>query len=315
VSDTKYFFMKEFSNEELIRLLIQKIKELRWAKEEADDLNTRLKENMAKLKETQQALSQQRDQLREEVKQKTNKLLKVERFSTIGQLSARIAHDLRNPLNVIQNSSEILKIELGDKLDEKLQDQWARLDRAVYRMSHQLEDVMDYVRMPQLKRKNYQLSMVLHDALERISVPSKITIHLPRQDHMIFCDPEKLEIVFVNLIVNAIEAIEENEGKITIETSCDADGKFLTIAVTDTGIGIPEEFLGKIFEPLFTTKRVGTGLGLSSCKSIVEQHGGTIDASSVLGGGSTFTIRIPAQSVVGDAEDDSADQMWPSTVQ
>jgi signal transduction histidine kinase len=307
--------MKELSNEELIRLLIQKIKELRWAKEEADDLNTRLKENMAKLKETQQALSQQRDQLREEVKQKTNKLLKVERFSTIGQLSARIAHDLRNPLNVIQNSSEILKVELGDKLDEKLQDQWARLDRAVYRMSHQLEDVMDYVRMPQLKRKNYPLSLVLHDALERISIPSKITIQLPPQDHMVFCDPEKLEIVFVNLIVNSIEAIEENEGKITIEASCDADGKFLTIAVTDTGVGIPEEFLGKIFEPLFTTKRVGTGLGLSSCKSIVGQHGGTIDASSILGGGSRFTIRIPTQSVAGDAANDGADQMWPATVQ
>ncbi|MFY9299948.1 MAG: HAMP domain-containing sensor histidine kinase [Candidatus Nitrosotenuis sp.] len=307
--------MKEFSNEELIRLLVQKIKELRWAKEETDELNTRLKENMAKLEETQRALSQQRDQLREEVKQKTNRLLKVERFSTIGQLSARIAHDLRNPLNVIQNSSEILKVGLDGKLDEKSQDQWARLDRAVYRMSHQLEDVMDYVRMPQIKKKNYPLSMVLHYALERISVPQKITIQPPMQDHMVFCDPEKLEIVFVNLLVNAIEAIEENEGKITIEASDDVDGKFSTIAITDTGIGIPGEFLGKIFEPLFTTKRVGTGLGLSSCKSIVEQHGGTISASSVLGGGSRFTIRIPVQSVVDDAADDAADQMRPTPAQ
>jgi two-component system sensor histidine kinase HydH len=97
--------------------------------------------------------------------------------------------------------------------------------------------------------------------------------------------------------VNAVQAIEGNEGKITIEISDDAnDDEFAIIRVTDTGIGIPQEIIGKIFEPLFTTKQVGTGLGLSSCKSIVEQHGGTVTASSVLGNGSTFTIRIPVKS-------------------
>ncbi|MGI0003747.1 MAG: sensor histidine kinase [Candidatus Nitrosotenuis sp.] len=302
--------MKEFSNEELIRLLIQKIKELRGAKEKADDLNMKLKYNMAKLEETQQTLSQQRDLLREEVKQKTTNMQKVERFSTIGQMSAKIAHDLRNPLNVIQNSSEILKIGLEDRLDEKSQDQWERLDRAIYRMSHQLEDVMDYVRLPQLKKKNYPLSMILHDAIGRIIIPSKITIYHPLQDRVVFCDLEKIETVFVNLLVNAIQAIEEKEGKITIEISSDVDEKFAIITITDTGIGIPGEFLDKIFEPLFTTKRVGTGLGLSSCKSIVEQHGGTIAASSVLGSGSRFTIKIPVKSDWDDfTSDNSIEQL------
>jgi len=305
-----YLFMKEFSNEDLIRLLIKKIKELRGAKEKADDLNMRLKDNMTKLEETQQSLSQQRDELREEVEQKTTKLLKVERLSTIGQMSARIAHDLRNPLNVIQNSSEILKIGLEDRLDEKSQDQWARLDRAIYRMSNQLEDVMDYVRLPQLKKNNYPLSMILHDAMERIVVPTKITIQPPLQDCVVFCDPEKLETVFVNLLVNAIQAIEEKEGKISIEITVDVDDKFAFIAITDTGYGIPGEFLDKIFEPLFTTKRVGTGLGLSSCKNIVEQHGGTITVSSALGSGSKFTIKIPIKSDSNDAiKDNAVDQL------
>jgi signal transduction histidine kinase len=314
VSDINpYYFMKEFSNEELIRLLIQKIKELRGAKEKADDLNLRLKDNMAKLEETQQTLSQQRDLLREEVKQKTTDMLKAERLSTIGQMSAKIAHDLRNPLNVIQNSSEILKIGLEDRLDEKSQHQWERLDRAVYRMSNQLEDVMDYVRLPQLKKKNYPLSMIIHDAKERLAVPPKITIHLPLQDRVVFCDPEKLETVFVNLLVNAIQAIEDKEGKITIEISGDADEKFAIISITDTGIGIPGEFLDKIFEPLFTTKRVGTGLGLSSCKSIVEQHGGTITASSVFGTGSRFTIKIPTKFDWDDAtKGDATGQLQPN---
>jgi len=301
-----YLFMKEFSNEDLIRLLVKKIKELRGAKEKADDLNMRLKDNMVKLEEIQRTLSQQRDLLREEVKQKTNNLLKVERFSAIGEMSAKIAHDLRNPLNVIQNTSEILKIGLEDRLDEKSQDQWAKLDRAIYRMSNQLEDVLDYVRLPQLKKRNYPLSMIIHDAMGRIAVPPQITIHLSPKDQIISCDPDRLETVFVNLLVNAVQAIEDKEGMITIEISCDTDAKFAIVSITDTGSGIPGEFLDKIFEPLFTTKRVGTGLGLSSCKSIVEQHGGTITAASVFGSGARFTIKIPIKS---DPDDDPTNQL------
>lgn len=309
MSDTSpYFFMKEFSSEELIHLLVNKIKELKTEKDKTDELNIRLQDNMAKLEETQQTLAQQRDQLKEEVKQKTDEILKVERLSAIGQLSARIAHDLRNPLNVIQNTSKILRIRLEKQLDTKSSEQWSRMDRAVYRMSHQLEDVMDYVRMPQLKKKNYSLSMILQDSIERVDVPHAITIHPPQKDRTIFCDPEKLEIVFVNLLMNAVQSIEGNEGKIKVEISDDvSDDKFTIISITDTGIGIPQEIIGKIFEPLFTTKQVGTGLGLSSCKSIIEHHGGTITASSVLGSGSAFTIRIPVKSDWDDIKKDNVD--------
>ncbi|MEO9309725.1 MAG: HAMP domain-containing sensor histidine kinase [Nitrososphaera sp.] len=297
MSDTSpYFFMKELSNEELIRLLVNKIKELKIAKEKADELNIKLQDNMAKLEETQQALAQQRDRLKEEVRQKADELLKVERLSAIGQLSARIAHDLRNPLSVIQNTSRILRIRLENHLDDKSRQQWSRLDRAVYRMSHQLEDVMDYVRLPQLKKKNYSLSMALQDAIERIDVPPNIAIHPPLNDCTVFCDPEKIEIVFVNLLVNAIQAMEGKGGIIKITITEDDKENLATIAISDNGVGIPQELLEKIFEPLFTTKQVGTGLGLSSCKSIVEQHGGSITASSTPGKGSTFTIKIPIKS-------------------
>ncbi|MEW6587656.1 MAG: ATP-binding protein [Thermoproteota archaeon] len=298
-----YFFMKELSNEELIHLLINKIKELKIAKEKADELNIKLQDNMAKLEETQQALSQQRDQLKEEVRQKADELLKVERLSAIGQLSARIAHDLRNPLSVIQNTSKILRIRLESQLDDKSREQWSRLDRAVYRMSHQLEDVMDYVRLPRLEKKNYSLSMALQDAIERIDVPTNVTIHPPLNDCVVFCDPEKMEIVFVNLLVNAIQAIEGKEGTIKITITEDDKENLATITISDSGVGIPNDLLEKIFEPLFTTKQVGTGLGLSSCKSIVEQHGGSITASSIPGNGSTFTIKIPIRSDWDDITD------------
>ncbi len=294
--NSPYFFMKEFSSEELVHLLVNKVKELKAEKEKSDDLNAKLEDNMAKLEEAQQEIEKQRDLLQEEVKQKTVDLLKVERLSAIGQLSARIAHDLRNPLTVIQNSSRILRTRLDGKLDAKAQQQWERLDRAIYRMTHQLEDVMDYVRMPQLKKRNYSLSLIFQDVMERVEVPSTITIHPPLSDHTVFCDPEKMEIVFVNLFVNSIQAIGDKKGDITIEITDDPTDESAIIKVIDTGIGMREEIIEKIFDPLFTTKQVGTGLGLSSCKNIVEQHGGTISASSKVGEGSTFTISIPKKS-------------------
>jgi signal transduction histidine kinase len=288
--------MKEFTNEELTKILVNKVKELRLSKEHSDELNVKIQDSMAKLEETQDELARQRDHLQAEVMRKTQEILKTERLSTIGNLAARIAHDLRNPLSVIHSTSQILKIKLEANLDDKTREQWARLDRAVYRMSHQLEDVMDYVRMSPLKKRDYSLCVILQDVMERIVRPENITIKLPQNDRIIFCDPEKLEIVFVNLLMNAIQALENNR-VVSIGIFDDPqDQNNVLVKVSDTGIGIANEIQEKIFEPLFTTKQVGTGLGLSSCKNIIEQHGGAISVSSSVGKGTTFTIMIPKKS-------------------
>jgi signal transduction histidine kinase len=228
------------------------------------------------------------------VKSKTDALLKVERLSAIGQLSARIAHDLRNPLSVIQSTSQILRMRLEGQLDQKNRDLWERLDRAISRMSHQIEDVMDYVRVSQMQKRDYSLGRIIQDVIERITIPEDIAVRPPKNNRVVFCDPEKLEIAFVNLIVNAIQAMEGKKGRVTIDISDDpSEPDFVLIKISDTGVGIPQENIEKIFEPLYTTKQVGTGLGLSSCKNIIEQHGGTISVSSAVGEGTTFTIRIP----------------------
>lgn len=114
-----YFFIKEFSSEELTKVLLDKIHELKAAKEKAEELNMRLQDNMARLEETQDELAKQRDNLQIEILHKTQELLKSERLSTIGNLSARIAHNLRNPLSIIQSTSQILKLKLEVNLDEK----------------------------------------------------------------------------------------------------------------------------------------------------------------------------------------------------
>ena len=305
--------MREFSHEELANLLINKVKELKAEKLQSQELNEELQENLAqleettaKLEETEEALRKERDNLKLEVKRKTDELLKKEKLSVIGELSARIAHDLRNPLSIIKNSAELIK--MGQKnMDSKTKTHWERLERGIYRISHQVDDVLDYVRPSPLKKKPTKISVILHGAYERIIIPDKIKINLPKTDATIPCDRDRLETVFVNLIMNSIQAMGDKIGIININLIEESDDVLL-ITVKDTGPGIPHSLIPKIFEPLFTTRQIGTGLGLPSCKNIIEKHGGSIDVSSARGKGATFLIRLPTKtewenlSKIGDKE-------------
>jgi signal transduction histidine kinase len=174
--NSPYFFMREFSNEELSNLLINKVKELKAEKLQSQELNERLQENLAqleettaKLEETQEALQKERDELELEVKRKTGELLKKEKLSAIGELSARIAHDMRNPLSVIKTSAELIKLDQKD-MDSKTKAHWELLERGIYRISHQVDDVLDYVKSSPLKKEDTKISVLLHGAYERIKI-------------------------------------------------------------------------------------------------------------------------------------------------
>jgi len=305
--------MREFSHEELANLLINKVKELKAEKLQSQELNERLQENLAhleettaKLEETEEALKKERDNLKLEVQRKTDELLKKEKLSAIGELAARIAHDMRNPLSVIKNSAELIK-RSQKNMDSNTKVTWERLERGIYRISHQVDDVLDYVKPSPLKKKPAKISGILHDVYERIAIPDKIKINLPKTDITIPCDHDKLETVFVNLIMNSIQAIGDKTGNISI-TLIDESDDVVLITVHDDGPGIPQKLIRKIFEPLFTTRQIGTGLGLPSCKNIIENHGGSIDVSSARGKGTTFLIRLPTKtewenlSKIGDKE-------------
>lgn len=214
---------------------------------------------------------------------------KLKRLSAIGELSARIAHDLRNPLGVIKNTIEIIKIK-NPTMDEKSKNDLSRLDRAVTRMTHQIDQVLDYVTPKPPNFSSNSLIEIIELALERMLKPDTVKINLPENDLTVTCDGEKIEIVFANLITNAIQAMD-NKGEITIRIKDDVDNAL--VEVEDTGPGISDENMLKIFDPLFTTKQTGTGLGLVSCKSVIEHHGGTIHAKSELGKGTTFFIKLP----------------------
>jgi signal transduction histidine kinase len=221
--------------------------------------------------------------LNEELKSKT------ERLSAIGTLSARLAHDIRNPLSVIKSTIDIIKIKNPD-LPENIIEDLSKLDQAVLRMTHHLDDVLDFVKPKPLNLERCSVSKTICRSLERITKPADVKFNMPSNDVDIMGDPEKLETVFVNLITNAIQAMSD-KGEISIRIMDQKEN--VIIEIEDTGSGIPDDVLPKIFDPLFTTKQIGTGLGLVSCKAIVEKHGGTIEVKTELGKGTTFIIKLP----------------------
>lgn len=219
--------------------------------------------------------------------------LKKEKLSAIGELSARLAHDIRNPLSIIKNSINILASK--EDADAKTMETYERMERAVGRIAYQIDDVLNFVKPQVFSLKNISLHEILTSVLARIEIPETVVITIPPNNIEFVGDNIRLEIVFVNLITNALQAIN-NSGEIIISASI-KNGKII-IKIHDDGPGIPSDIIPKIFDPLFTTKQTGTGLGLTSCKTIIEQHGGHIDVESAVGRGTTFVITIPNREIV-----------------
>ncbi len=220
-----------------------------------------------------------------------NQKIKNEKLSSIGLLASRLAHDIKNPLTVIKTSFDLFK---SDDLTEKQKEQCLRIDHAVSRITHQIENVLDFVRTKSLKIQENSLFEIIDSIIASIDMPSGITIEKHGDDAKVYCDSELLGVVFINLITNAIQAMNKS-GTITIRL-VDQDDKIM-IEIEDDGDGIPDDVLPKIFDPLYTTKQTGTGLGLASCQSIIQQHKGTIHAYN---NPTRFVIKLPKDIVIND---------------
>jgi two-component system sensor histidine kinase HydH len=248
---------------------------------------TKEKELEKRLSKMQKQLLKQNETLLAQVENKTAELVKSERLATIGTMASRIAHDLKQPLTIMQTYSDMLTPEIISKLDYKDKEKWFRIQNSILDMNRIIEDVLDFARTTEIKKKKSSFSRILRLALNHIKLPYGIIINLPETDISVNCDARKIEGVLSNLLNNAVHAID-GQGKIDVTVS--SDSKIIKIQVKDSGPGIPPENLEKIFEPMFTTKKTGTGLGLVICKSIVEQHGGSISVSNKP---TTFTIKLP----------------------
>ncbi|MFZ9006371.1 MAG: ATP-binding protein [Nitrosopumilaceae archaeon] len=223
--------------------------------------------------------------LTQSLQKNQEELIKNERLSAIGELSAKIAHDIRNPLNNIKLSTDII----GKKIsDEKLKRYFEKIDNNIFRISHQVNDVLDFLNNSQIKKEDINIRNLIKTSIENISIPENISVEISDSVFKVNCDPVQIDRVISNLILNSIQAIGAKKGKITV--SIEDKDSWCFITVEDSGIGIDPENKDKIFEPLFTTKTHGTGLGLSTVKNIVETHQGSIKVES---NPTRFIIKIP----------------------
>ena len=228
------------------------------------------------------------------------KLARQERLATLGQLAGTVSHELRNPLGVIRNSLFSLResVDAGHTAGAvKIVD---RIERNIVRCNMIVSDLLDFARSGEIKRDMVDVDGWLAAALDEHAVPASITLRREfRFGGQLVLDRERFRQVLVNLLDNAIQAIEDpawlqtEPREKTIIVRSETAGPYFQLSVIDTGPGIPEPTLAKIFEPLFTTKSFGVGLGLPMVRQIVQQHGGSIVVTSDVGKGTAVVIRIP----------------------
>lgn len=220
-------------------------------------------------------------------------------MAAFGKLASAVAHDLRNALGVINNSIYFLNMKWkGD--DEKINRHLEILRHEIERSGKTIDNLLEYSKADSLTLVPTDINKVLKERLAVLDIPEGITIETVLDDTAPAApgEIEQLRRVFENIILNAIQAMPDG-GNLRVTTRVN-DG-FLETNITDTGVGIQENDLGKIFEPFYTSRAAGIGLGLAIVKEIVERHGGDVAVSSSPGKGASFSVTLPVASGQGNS--------------
>ncbi len=216
--------------------------------------------------------------------------LKAERLAAIGQLAGMVGHDLRNPLAGIKNAVYLLRKKQGSFIGEEGLRMLNTICSAVDHADSIINDLLDYSREIHLEVEEYSSKSLINYVILGLKVPSNVRMFERTEDHLLWIDGNKIQRVFINLFKNSFDAMP-NGGQ--LEISSRVNGDFVEFVFADTGSGMSEEVLSKLFTPLFTTKAQGMGLGLSICKRMIEAHGGKIFVQSTLNVGTKFTVSLP----------------------
>jgi len=260
-------------------------------------LSQREREKTVELQKTARGLEESYHKLQiqsERIITIEEKLRRAEKLSTLGEMAAVLAHEIRNPLGSIRGTAEILKDDYkpGDPKHEFIEIQIKETER----LNRVVEDFLQMARpqpadmkpCPIQEELETIVTLVANDARER---NIKLVVQPPPAPVIIKADGEKLRQGFLNIIINALQASKPG-GSVIIATKTYQDG-LCEIQFRDTGSGIDEKMKNRIFEPFFTTKPDGTGLGLAITKKIIESHGGTLLVESEAGHGTTVIVRLP----------------------
>lgn len=233
-------------------------------------------------------------------------LIQSEKLATVGMLSSGIAHELRNPLNIIESARYYLQETLGNA-EAEVQQKLEMIQRNVRRAATIINNLLEFSRRSEHELELVDVRRVIDGTLglldkELASRQIRLVREPAKEEQMprVCFNVDSLKQVFLNIILNAIQAMPEG-GVLEIATRVTDDSQWLAVDVRDTGCGMTPEELKHLFTPFYTTKKVGegTGLGLYISRSIIRRYGGDITVQSELGSGSTFTVRLPASSDVG----------------
>ncbi len=254
------------------------------------------------LKRAEAELVKYRDQLQQLVDAKTqqlkdaqSELIQQEKLTTLGRLTATVSHELRNPLGTVRNAV----YSIGDELDDTLPEHLIRLlslaERNIVRCVNIIEDLLDYTRVKKLVFTETDLRRWIHELINEYDFPEGIIHELDLAcGPSVFVDQERLRQTLVNLLTNASDALlDEKSNGSRVKITTQFFEKDFVIHVQDNGIGMSEDILAEVFEPLFSTKGFGIGLGMVVVKNLIEQHHGTIEITSSPGHGTTVSIRLP----------------------
>ncbi len=277
----------------------------------AGDLSKTLQvEGRDEISELTHSFNEMVERLRQQ-RELEERLRAAERFSTIGQLASGIAHEFRNPLNFISLSIDHLKSQLeagtlsatspagqaGLSSREEALEVMVNIKREIHRLNQMVENFLRYGKPPKLHPQEIEIGPLLSEVIDvaRLkALEQGVTVTIEHSNGLspVTADREQLKTCFMNITANAIQAMPQG-GELKIETEMDEKQDEIRIIFSDTGHGISEEALQRIFQPYFTTKRLGIGLGLALTQRIIHEHGGQVTVSSQLNRGTRVVVALP----------------------
>jgi len=237
-----------------------------------------------------------------EVKALTDQLIRADRLAAMGELTAGVAHEVRNPLGIIRASVQLVEDSRGDS--KRINEATGIIKQEIDRLDRVIKALLDFGRPSEPTLRPTNVEDVVSDVVmftrrfagqASVELETEFASGLP----LVSADADQLKQVLVNLVSNAVQAMEQTGGLIKVRV-WDDDG-FVFMSIRDTGPGIPAEDLRRVFDPFYSTRDAGTGLGLTIVHRIIDQHGGRIEVESELDAGTTFTVALPAASPGGES--------------
>jgi signal transduction histidine kinase len=265
------------------RLIDEKRQLEREIKQHAEELEQRVAERTAELVEAHERLAQQ------------------ERINALGQVAAQVAHEVRNPLAGLLLYAMHLKSKVGDKLPESELTLVDKIIETINHLTKTVEQVTEFARPVRLARRSLDLNLIVRDVLQ-LARPQlaaeriETKLSLKEAGAVALLDESSMRAVLMNLVLNAVQAMPGG-GRLSVVTI--AEDASVQVRITDTGTGMNSEQLKKVFEPFYTTRSKGLGLGMTYARKVVEQHQGTIRIESQPGAGTTVEIVMPVQTGAG----------------